>query len=258
MSTLLAVWLSWALLNAPADDNAAPQSDAAPQPTATAPADTSNNPQRPGARLRLREGQRRREGQAGPGPGPGPTRGERPLRQGPPPGPEQPLSPREVDDLMQFARDNFPQIYERLDRLRRDKPREFQRILHRVYARLGPLMDLARENPRVAEKAIQEHRLQIVITGLAEQYRAAKSDEERARLQREIETRIRDRFDRHQERIRLEIQALRKRLDDQERQLTKREQNKENVLRNELQRALDGQVPPPADSPPAGPEHRKP
>jgi hypothetical protein len=253
MSTWLAVWLGWAVLNGPADDRAASAPDAAPPPTTTAPADAPIPP-RGGMRLRMREGQRRRElGPQGPGPGPGPGqfRGNRPPRQGPPPGLDQPLSPHDIDELMKFAHDNFPQIHERLDRLRRDKPREFQRIVQRIYARLRPLMDLAEDDPQVAEKAIQEHRLQMVITGLVEQYRAAKSDEERARLKAELEVRIHERFDRHQERIRLEIQALRKRLDEQERQLTKREQNKEELLRKELDRAIDGQLPPPGpDNPP--------
>ena len=257
MSLLFAICLGWGLWTWAADAPPPPAADAAPQATTTAPADNAR-PLRGPLRRRLGEGGpfRRDQGLL-PGPGglggPGPRRGERP-GLGPPPGSDQPLTPRDIDELMQFAHDNFPAIHDRLDRLRQKNPREFQVLVRRVYNRLRPLMDMLHDNPQAAEKAIQEHRLQMIITGLVEQYRNAKSDDERSRLKTEIQAKIRERFDRHQERIRLEIQTLRKRLDEQERQLSKREQNKEELLRKELERSLDGQPNPP----PPGPDSPRP
>ena len=53
-------------------------------------------------------------------------------------------------------------------------------------------------------------------------------------------------------------QTLRKRLDEQERQLSKREQNKEALLRQELERALDGSLNPPPSQASPGVDDTKP
>lgn len=234
MSMLLAVWMGYAVFGWAADEAEQTSADARPRATATAPADGAAGP-RGGLRRRVGEGQRRRD--PGPPPGPGQRRGERP-RPGPPLGADELLAPEEIGALMEFTREHFPPIYLRLERLRRVDAREFQRMLRRTHNRLKPMMDMHKANPRAAEKAIEEYRLQMVIVDLADQYRRAETDAERTRLKAEIETRIRERFDRHQERTRLVIEGLRKRLDEQERRLTERERDKETLLREELERTL--------------------
>ncbi len=244
MKMLLVVLMGCgALAWAAGDDGKSPR-DATSVAPATAPADSGSYPPG-GPRRRLGEGPRPRD--FGPPGGPGPRRGERV-----PPGLDEPLPPKDVDELMGFTREFFPQIHDRLDRLCRENPQEFQRMARRLYGRLKPVIELRKIDPPAAEKAIAEQHLQMEIMGLAEKYRKARSDEERTRLKGQIEARLRERFDRHQERLRLTIERLRRRLDDQERQLAERDRNKEELLRRELDRTLKS--PPPPERVPRRPE----
>jgi hypothetical protein len=146
---------------------------------------------------------------------------------------DDPLPAAEVEELMHFARANFPQLHQRLEKLRQVKPGEFNRMLRR--------------DQRLAQKMVDEYRLQMVITSLSRRCRQAKTEQERARLRAELQARIGERFDRHQERIRMEIQHLRARLDEQERRLADREKRKEELLRQEYERVLRGASNPAAE-----------
>jgi hypothetical protein len=166
--------------------------------------------------------------------GPRDRQGDAPRRREP--GPPEPLAPAEMDRLMKFTGEIFPPIHERLEQLRRANPQAFQTAARRIYGRLKTMMDMKQTNPAAAEKLIEDERLQMVIVGLAERYRNARSDEERALLKSEIETRLQERFDRRQKRTRALIERLRERLDEQERQLAEREQNRGELLRQEFNR----------------------
>jgi len=160
---------------------------------------------------------------------------------------DDPLPAAEVEELMHFARANFPQLHQRLEKLRQVKPGEFNRMLRRVGGPLRPIMEVNRRDQRLAQKMVDEYRLQMVITSLSRRCRQAKTEQERARLRAELQARIGERFDRHQERIRMEIQHLRARLDEQERRLADREKRKEELLRQEYERVLRGASNPAAE-----------
>lgn len=251
MMLWMVMWVMQAVLGGPAGGAEPATVDRRPQIAASAPADdAADAAARGGARRRLNDGPRRRD--AGGAPGAGPRRGER-VRPGPPPGGDEPLAEAEIDEIMRFAHDNFPQIFERLERLRRANPREFQRILRRIHGQFKPIMDLRQSDPKSAEKAIH---LQIAIFNLVEDFRRANSEGDKARIKSEVAARLRERFDLRQDRARQEIENLRKRLDEQERRLAEREQNKEEFLRQELERTLKGQrsrLDRPSGPGPAGP-----
>lgn len=187
---------------------------------------------------------RRADGEARPKRGEGRARDRTPsVRRRPPAtqpaaSADEPLTPDQTERMMQFARENLPNLYERLDRLRTSNPEAFRSMLRKMRGRLLPMMELKSRNPRAAERMIAEHRARLAIADLAARYRRARNDAERSRLRRQLEQRIQERFDRHQERARQEIDELRKRLDEQARQLTDREQRREELIRREIERTL--------------------
>ncbi|GMV97905.1 MAG: hypothetical protein AMXMBFR83_22580 [Phycisphaerae bacterium] len=171
---------------------------------------------------------------------PGPLgRREPPLGPAParPPGPDEPLSPERIDQLMRFTRENFPQVHDRLRRLREADPVAFQHMIRRTAARLQNILDAQQRDPRLAERMIEEQRIQLALADLARRYHQARTDGERERIRRQIEARLGERFERQQGRARREIENLRRRLDE-------RERNREEILRLELRRLLYG---PPTD-----------
>lgn len=156
---------------------------------------------------------------------------------------EEPLSPEQVDQLMLFVRDNFPQIHDRLHRLRRVDPAAFQQIVRRLARRFQAILDTQKRDPDLARVMIEEQRLELGISELARKFHQARVEPEKMRIRNALRDLLRQRFDRRQERARREIENLRKRLDEQARRISERDQNRERILRGEMQRTLQG-VPP--------------
>jgi len=151
-------------------------------------------------------------------------------------------SPREVEEFMTFAREHFPEMHERLAKVRATDPAAFRSALRRVGPPLERLVRMWREDPELARRMIAVQKAEMGILRLMEQYRRAGSDQQRAELREQMRRLLEERFDLRLDRLRGEIADLRRRLEEQSRRLSEQEARKRELLDEEfgdLLRRLD-------------------
>ena len=77
------------------------------------------------------------------------------------------------------------------------------------------------------------------IFALQRDYRQATSESEKASIKTALRAELVKRFGYRQQRTKLEIESLRKRLDEEAKRLEESEKNKEKLINDELQKNID-------------------
>ncbi len=147
-------------------------------------------------------------------------------------------SPQEVEEFMAFARQHFPEMHERLARVRSTDPAAFRAALRRVGPLLERLARAWREDPELAGRMIAVQKAEMGVFRLMEQYRRAESDQRRVELRDQMRKLLEERFDLRLDRLREEIADLRRRLEEQSRRLSDQEARKRELLEEEFRDLL--------------------
>jgi len=144
------------------------------------------------------------------------------------------MTPTETEELMAFAKEHFPKIYEKLKYAQQSDQRAFRHMLKRVGGHLYRLYRLHRHDPELAKILIAEHKVQMEIFELQRDYRQAQSTAERESIKTALREQLTKRFEFRQQHSKLEIEALRKRIEEQAKRLEESEQNKDKIIDQEL------------------------
>jgi len=146
------------------------------------------------------------------------------------------LTEKEREELMAFAKEHFPRMYELL----RSAPREHQhRLLRRVGWPMLRLLRLNRHDPELAEKLIAEHKIEMELDQLRRDYQEFPSEAARESIKQKMRALLEQRFDLRQQRLELEIRALEKRLDEARQRLDRQEAERQRLVDTELDRVID-------------------
>jgi len=148
------------------------------------------------------------------------------------------LTPTEKEELMEFAKEHFPEIYERLSAARDSDPQTYDRMLRTVGRWMMDILRWHKHDPELTKTMIGEHKARMQIYTLRKQYRRAMGDSERERLEAELRTTLEKHFEYRLKRIEHEIENLRKRLEEQAQQLEERKKNKDQIIDKELKRII--------------------
>lgn len=169
-------------------------------------------------------------------------------RQGPTDDREFNPSSEDIDRLLEFAREHFPEVHNQLVQTRRDDPKAFRQELNRLGPHMMNLIRLSRDNPKEAEQLIRVQKREIQIIETRQRYRAARSEDQRSTIRSELRRLIEEKFDARQQRLKSEIDNLRLRLEEQTRRYTEQAQRRQQIIEDEL-----GRSPEPPRSSPRGP-----
>jgi len=170
-------------------------------------------------------GPRRPPGPRSAGPGPGPEGFE-------PGGPPQDfIGPEETEEMMAFAKQYFPELYEALERARKSDPIAFRRILHRSRGMIARFLEA---DPPLREALIAEHKATVALQKLQRDYQFASSSDKRDHLKAQMRAELENRFKCRQERLKLEIAQLRQRLEEQARRLEEQQSNQAQLIEREF------------------------
>jgi len=146
------------------------------------------------------------------------------------------LTPQEREELMAFAKEHFPKMYELL----RGSPRAHQhRLLRRVGWPMLRLLRLYRHDPELAEKLIAEHKIEMELAQLRRDYREFPSEAARENIKQKMRELLEQRFDLRQQRLELEIRALEKRLEEARQRLVRQEGDRQRLVETEVERIID-------------------
>lgn len=143
-----------------------------------------------------------------------------------------PLSAEETEQLLEFTREHFPRVYERLMQTRQRDPDAFRQMVQRISHPLTRLMRMYREDPEQARTVIELQKIEIQLNEHRHRWRSATQDN-RERIRDEVRRLLERKFELRQQRRRREIAELRAKLQEQERQLADQQESKEQIIDRE-------------------------
>jgi len=109
------------------------------------------------------------------------------------PHPRFELTDEVIDRVMAFLKDKLQDWHERLVRLRDENPKAFRGALRRVIPLVEEYNHLQEANPELAEKVLEEFRIEHKLRKLARQYIEAEGDAEaREKIEAQIEPLVRE------------------------------------------------------------------
>jgi hypothetical protein len=144
-----------------------------------------------------------------------------------------------IDKVLEFLKEHYPEMYEKLTALRKEDPRAFRRQLMRLLPRLPEFMMLVERDPEMATLLIEEHKLEMEIREVAHDYRHVESDDERASLKQRLASLVGEQFDIRQTRLKRMIEDLERQLELKKKALAQREERKKQLIEIEVERRLN-------------------
>ncbi len=151
---------------------------------------------------------------------------------------DEPMSPEQVAELMDFTKKEFPKLHRRLVSVRETDPVMFRRMIRRVRGPVSEIVRIQHHDPKAARRLIDAHRIEIDLTEFQSRYRAATSDAQREQLKSEMRELVAKRCELRLERLKDEVTGLEKRLEDAKQEMAKREKDKDQIIDQELNRLL--------------------
>jgi len=146
------------------------------------------------------------------------------------------LPAAQIDELLGFAHDHFPEVHRQLLRSRQADPKAFRMMLQKVAPPLTHLMRIARENPREAELLIRIQQLEMKIRAERERYHNSGSEQERAAIAANARDLIAGKIDARQAKLNAQIEAVRRQLDEMSRRYSEQARQRGRIIEDELAR----------------------
>ncbi len=163
-------------------------------------------------------------------------------------GPEGPLlSPREREELIAFIKLHFPEMYRRLQRFQQAEPARHGQALRRMAGPILRIMRLSQTNPELAEIMIAEHKVEMELFELQNAWAAPRSQAEREAKRERIRDLVGQRFDLRQKRLGMEIEDMRKRLDEAMARLARQGADRAEIVEAETRRMMERMGPGPRE-----------
>jgi len=170
------------------------------------------------------------------------------------------LTAEEKKELLVFAQKHFPTLYEQLRQESSADIHPYGRMRRLIWP-LVKMMRLAKYDPEFAEIVINEHKVEMELAKLRQEYQEFPFASVRERIKDQIRQLLEKRFDLRQRRLEQEIRGLQQRLERAREQLLRQQQDKPQQIdaqMDEFVNNLDHQSPwredpPPPEGPPPKP-----
>ena len=101
------------------------------------------------------------------------------------------------------------------------------------------VMHLSKSDPRLADALIAEHRVEMEIAELQASYDAQRPDADPEKARSKVRELVEKRFDLRQQRLTMEIEGMRKRLDEAMARLSQQAANRAQLIEAEARRTMD-------------------
>lgn len=158
--------------------------------------------------------------------------------------PRHPVTAEQIDEGMAFLKQQWPERYEKLERLRREDPDAFTLAYKNLWPQLSRMIDLIRRNPELAEVEMSLVRIEGDIQTALRKAGKAASPDEAEQSKAKLKELIGKRFDLDIQRTEMRIQELEERLVQQRQQLDARKQEREKRVEQITEEMMKN--PPPA------------
>jgi len=166
--------------------------------------------------------------------------------------------------LLDFVKEHFPRMFVELEHLRDTNANRFEFRMSRFAPELANLMELSQKRPELAALMIQERRADMEMHLLTMRYRNADTDEQRTRIRGRMAELAGELFDARHERRAMMVRELETRLGEMKQRHNQADRMRAKLIEQEVRERLDREPPerrrhrahgPPDDAPPP-PEER--
>ena len=140
-----------------------------------------------------------------------------------------------VEKAMEMLQEQFPQFHSRLESIRTTYPKVFYRTMHK----LRMFLRNEGKNPESKEKLIKVFNKEIDLDLLVEKHFNEKDQDKRDKIKSEMLSIMSETFDSKEE-LKLEIiRKIEKNLEMKKEEYRKRQQDKEQIIKNDLEKILE-------------------
>ncbi len=140
--------------------------------------------------------------------------------------------PQERQELMEFLRQNMPELARQLEALHKANPAVAERQFRQIEGLYRRVKDYP---PELRQAALARGWLNVAILRTAQQLRAAKP-EDKPKLEERIKALISEQFDKEMIVRQYELERLTKQLAKLQEQLDQHKANRDKIIQNKLQR----------------------
>ena len=155
----------------------------------------------------------------------------------------------EEAEVAEFAQRHWPEMYQRLEGLRKSNPGQARELVHR----LSPLYHRVKSfPPEVRDAAVARYRANIAIYNLQRDVRMTSNPAAREKMIESIRTLLAEQFNNDQIVKEYEVKHLSKQLEDLRTDLEQRHANRDKILADRLKEVLSEGTPTKPASRPAG------
>jgi hypothetical protein len=160
-------------------------------------------------------------------PGTAPKTPSRRPRGRPSPGRRHRLTPEQVEEVMAFVREHVPELYKRLDRLRKQDTRQSRHLLAMAHELIRRIQAMP---PDVRRAAISMHKINLALLREAARARQTQDPEARGRLVESMRKRLAEQFAHEQVVKEYETASLRRELATLKANLQQRARNRAGII----------------------------
>lgn len=180
----------------------------------------------------------------------------RPDEPGPPGAPEyrpgdRPAlhpTPEQLDRVLEFMEEYFPDQFDRLEELKLRHADLFRQRVRRMAPRIFELIHTMEQDPELGELMAREYRLEAEIRELARRYRGSKDADFKNQARQELRQLIEANFDVQVQRQYMQIERLEQRIVRQRQRLEREAEHRDSVIIRRVNRLLAER--PAEDTPP--------
>lgn len=151
----------------------------------------------------------------------------------------QPISAEQRAEMLAFLKSEQPELYGRLEAVRRTSPERHEAMLREVARTTRYLMDLKLSNPQLYSLYKEEAQLAREIERLTQAIVENLDPSRQSTLLADLRVRLIERFDLIGERQKLLIAQFKQKVDRLEQLLETRQANRDKSIEREIQRVLE-------------------
>ncbi|MFA5793549.1 MAG: hypothetical protein WC980_00565 [Candidatus Brocadiia bacterium] len=162
----------------------------------------------------------------------GPGNPEGGMRQRPMQRERKPVEEPEInrEEIYAFLREFDPERLEKLQRLERENPELFMRVLHEASQRLIKLKELKERDPARYQQVINEQTMERSVRELSKKYRESQTPQEKETIKSEMKQALDKIFELKESQRETEIKKLEEEVNKLKEKMKKRKANKDKII----------------------------
>lgn len=150
------------------------------------------------------------------------------------------VSEEEIQQAISKVQEKSPKRYEKLLKLKNENPEAYKRKTKRLAHRMKRMQMLKEKNPKLYQAKKDFGKMRRKVKKLARQYRQAKTDKEKAAVEKQIDKALGEQFDKKLNMRKMRLEGMESRLGKMKKKLNDFKQSKSEWTSEAKKKILEG------------------